>query len=293
MVLVLILALCSLAQRANASCATPSPELSPPSGPLPTNPTIYVFMPHGDELLADKLEIKDISYGTKLKFRLEQVGTNDAFDTFRIVVNTENMPPDFTVEIGDLAKGVYSIAPTATTNRAQVTGVTHVSNDWTCSHTNSIEIALEGNAVAYQLQWDDGSTTVVPPDQQVMWGGGGELEKSTLRHLIELGHLSCIGNDVDPALFDKPRAFELYALFTDGSKHRIGAATAQLGKHGVRLPIELVGAGSDSGTRTASTMFFTANDPWWWSLMLGAVGGITVLVLGTVVARKKSHVPRV
>jgi hypothetical protein len=54
-----------------------------------------------------------------------------------------------------------------------------------------------------------------------------------------------------------------------------------------------VGTGADSGTRTPLTLFFTANAPWWWSLMLGALGGITVLVLGTVVARKKSHVPRV
>jgi hypothetical protein len=298
MVIVLALVLCSWAQRAAAMCGSPSSGISPPSGPLPTNPTIYVFIPHGDKLLEDKLEIKDTSYGGKLKYRLEQVGATDAFDTFRVVVNTDSATDGFTVKIGELASAEYTIAPATTSNRAHVTGVTHISDEWTCSHTDVIELALESNAVAYQLQWDDSTTTVVPPSADLMWGGRSGAEKPMLQTVAQLGHLNCMGNNIDPDLFDKPRSFELYALFADGSTHRLGAATAQLGEHGVRLPIELVGAASQSeaGTRIVpapSALDFPVKAPWWWSLVLGAVGGLTVLVLGAIAERKKSHVPRV
>ena len=295
--LVLAVVLCALVRSANAMCGSASPGLSPPSGLLPVNPTIYVFMPHWGDNLDDMLEIKETQYGTKLKYRVEDAGQNDAFHAFRVIIEADAETGPFTVEMGQMAIGAYAIAAAPPVNRAQVTGVTHVSDHWTCSYTEAIELALEGNAIAYRVEWADHTTTVVPPSHSTMWHyGAAEPE---LRSATQLGHLNCMDHDVDPKLFDKPRAFELYALFADGSTHRIGSAIAQLGEHGVRLPTELVGAGAEAAARMVpgpSSVLFREVEtmPAWWSVATGALGGFAVLVIGALAVRRRktAHVPR-
>jgi hypothetical protein len=152
--------------------------------------------------------------------------------------------------------------------------------DWACSHTDTIDVELIGNAIAYRLDWSDGWSDILPADP------GGLSQKDALdtrpRQRIRIGFASCLGDTVDPKGLATLRELRLTALFVDGSELRFAPAHARLDGHRVRLPRELQ---PEAVTATVtplapppltSLLLHARNEhrPLW--PMIGAVAGLAV-----------------
>jgi hypothetical protein len=120
-------------------------------------------------------------------------------------------------------------------------GVAHSRSAWSCSHTDTIDVTLTSNAIAYRLDWSDGTSAVIPADLGVLRGWSGR-DAVALSHRLEIGHVSCLGNTVEPQALATLREFRLAALFVDGSERRFGPAHAQIHGDVIRLPNELLHA---------------------------------------------------
>jgi hypothetical protein len=111
---------------------------------------------------------------------------------------------------------------------------------WSCSHTDSINIEVLGNAIAYRLDWSDGASDVLPalvsdrPPRPLPGHDDWMLQ------WIEVGYASCLGDTVDPKPLATARDLQLTALFVDGSERRFPPSRARLDGRHARLPNELI-----------------------------------------------------
>jgi hypothetical protein len=281
--------------EARASCETPKVGFLPaPGGTLPPHPTIYVFVPRHHP--PGKLVTIE---GTEASF--EPVATSRAYEVVRVRVAASKPGDEFTVrwryaDIFDSDRGYlarYRIGATPP-NRARVVGVTRHLDRWMCSFADAIRLELDGTAIAYRVDWRDGETTIVPADGDALWPAYKDAPAPGTVTATELGHLNCLGYSVDPEALARPRAFDLYALFADGSELRIGSSIAQLGDQGVRLPAELVGEVRDARPYPVSTAMVAEWLPPWWTAAPGALGGAVVLLGGALLGRRRhrDHAPR-
>jgi hypothetical protein len=282
--------------EAAASCASPRVGFLPaPGATVPPRPTIYVFIPR-PHLGERRVTVEGAEAS------VEPVTASRAYEVVRVRVLAHEPNQEFAVrwsdsddadpEAGHRARYRVGIAPP---NRARVVGVTRHLDEWTCSFADAIKLELDGTAIAYRLDWRDGETTVVPADDRALWPSYGEAPAPGTITSAELGHLDCLGYSVDPEALARPRAFELYALFADGSELRIGSSVAQLGEAGVRLPTELVDQGQDVRLYNVSTTSVIAErPPPWWTAAPGALGGAVVLLGGALLGlrRHRDHAPR-
>ena len=173
---------------------------------------------------------------------------------------------------------------TTRSDRAKVVDVTRYERSWTCSFADVIRVAVEGNAIAYRIEWDDDRTTVVA-DKDLMWTdapAGG-------RSVFELGHPDCWFYNVEPELLATAHSFELYALFADGKVQRLGSSIAQLGEHGVRLPVELIRGADVRFPRSFSVAVTTSPH---WVFASGAAGGLAGAIAAFVLGRLRRRYRR-
>jgi hypothetical protein len=258
--------------EAHAICDSPSFGVLPAAGAtVPPEPTLYAFIPNphpGMRLVVEGAEAS-----------IEPVAASPAYDVMRVRVHARDPGDEFVLhwryaDGSSVRPAYYQVgATTPPPNQARVVGVTRHTDDWTCSFADTIKLELEGTAIAYRIAWADGSTTILPADARVLWparagagagAGAGEAEASSPPRVTaaELGHINCTGYSVAPEALARPRPFVLYALYVDGSEVRIGSAIAQLGKDGVRLPVELVGDDGEDGGEIASQRVIPADETW-------------------------------
>jgi hypothetical protein len=295
---------------AEAMCASPRAGFSPPPGTtLPAKATVFLFVPSSrfGELPPPTERELTVSGGS---FTARLIATTGLYSVLRVDVVASGA----SIEVGwkpaqgdqEAVSVGYRIGAVAR-DMAIVTNVTHTDHAWSCSHRRTIDITLSSSAIAYQFDWEDGTSTMVPPNLDVFWRGGVD-SAAPPDHTIELGHLNCMGDDVEPAALARLRGFRLVALFSDGSERRFGRAEAQLGAAGVRLPRELVHTaaephdllvcGNEAPIRelreahAAAEARAAARSAW---EAFGALAGATVVFAGGLLWRRRrrhDHLPR-
>jgi hypothetical protein len=275
--------------EADAECGSPQVGFLPASGEtVPPRPTIYVFVPHPGEA-------RVVVEGAAAS--IEPVSKSEAYEVVRVRVLADDPGHEFDVHLRSAENpdprsgrsAHYQVGDTPP-DRARVIGVARHTHKWTCSYADTIRLELDGTAIAYRFAWRDGSTTVIPADDNVMW----PMDEAGVVTKASLGHLDCMGHSIDPEALASPRAFDLYALFADGSELRIGSSVAQLGDRGVRLPAELVDEGHDERPYALVTQVVEQRPPAWRTAALGALGG-AVALLGVALVRRRrrrDHTPR-
>jgi hypothetical protein len=277
----LIVALLALAgvRHARASCGAPRTALSPPSGAtLPPHPTIYLFDTDDEANIRDSLVITRDDDTTE-KFRPTRLAKSADYTVHRIELMVS--PRDHAIQVrwkGELLAR-YAIADDGGVDQAKVVDVTHYVHHWMCSFADVIRVAVEGNAIAYQLEWEDDRTTVVA-DEHLLWSAAKLGEASVL----ELGHPDCMSYNVDSELLATPRSFELYALFADGKVQRLGSSVIRLDEHGVRLPVELI-RGADVRLPRSFRVAVTTSPNWVFAS--GAAGGLAGAIVAFALGRRR------
>lgn len=226
------------ARDAAAECARPRGELAPRDGSvLPARGVVYLNIPETPRyyksaladaegvLVEDSLEVR----GATFEARILQ---EDEFSTVvRIDYRATAAQMSIRWTLDSDVEATYQISRTLAPNRATVTAVGHLDDEWACSYSDSIELTVDSNAAAYRVDWEDGTTTFLEPPRFDDQPG----------HRLFLGHLSCLGYNVDPERLASLRSFRLFALFPDGTEAAFPVAHAMLDDHGVRLPDELLG----------------------------------------------------
>jgi hypothetical protein len=241
--LVLFVALASLGVRqADALCVAPSPGgFSPRAGtPLPARAVVYLFVMKQDSEAPPSIDL-DVAGA---HFFAHHVATMPAYHAVRVVLAAS--APEVTIEWksgrGRPTVVRYPIGAPAPPD-ARVTGMTHRHHAWGCSHTNTIDVALISNAIAYRLVWSDGESVIMPATHgdlrrgDDLWRDASQGDAS--KHVVQIGHVDCLGYTVAPEALVVQRELRLEALFSDGSVRRFGPAHAQLGRSAVMLPREL------------------------------------------------------
>lgn len=305
--------------EAEASCAGPGPGFSPRAGTvMPAKGTLYFFAPRYDfdptrERVAEEERKRGIERSISIA-GATHVARVIAETPFYYVAQIDYQASAAEIEVKTDQRRAFSssypIGAAAAPNHTRVLDVSRSKSSWTCSHTNTIDIQLEGNAIAYRLEWSDGTTTVVPYDSRVfvpLWSSSvthSDDPSPPPRQLIELGHLDCMGANVDPQLFATLRAFRLYALYADGGEQVFRLAGAMLSRDDVRLPFELLEASARpldaaEGTEHDPELLIPEQPRWRRSLLGGLFGGgalLGLVLLGALFRRlshrRREHIPR-
>jgi hypothetical protein len=284
--LAILLVLVTGVRVAAASCGSPHTALSPPGGHLPPHGTIYLFDTDGEADVHDALAITREGSSDLLHFRATKLATTADYTVHRIELWSAS-DRDRTLDVrwhGQLL-ATYTIADDDASDQARVVDVIHEQWSWTCSFADVIRVAVEGNAVAYRIDWDDDRTTVLA-DSHLLWGGHGPADGAVL----EIGHPNCMAWNVDPEQLAGARSFELYALFADGATRRLGASVMHLDDRGARVPVELI-RGADVRLPRRFGVAVTTSPHWVFAC--GGVGGIAGAIVALVaVRRRRRHVPR-
>ncbi len=242
-------------RSAGASCMRPRGGFSPPSGTvMPAKATVYLFVPRLHKAMKPiDLEVRGASFVAR------EIGVTAIDRVVRIDLVAGG--PELSIRWApkddaargpealnrwlpeDAERGAEVTYPVGTpdANRATVIDVGHTKYGWTCSHQDTIDLTMTGNAVAYRLEWSDGVSTLLPANESALWGVD-EDSQSQSSHTLEIGYMNCIGSRVDLEALATLREVELLALFSDGSERRLGLTKMKLERMGVRLPWELLHA---------------------------------------------------
>jgi hypothetical protein len=255
---------------------------------VPPQPTLYVFVPN---LFSDG-ETYSVSFAAK------NVATHEPTETLRSqIVNTNPSSVVYAVT-SDAVEGIllltvtyagdaytfkYRIAPIPIENRARIVSLYVATVP--CEHTdNAIRLEIDGNAAAYRLDWDDGTTTIESP-----WPDG---EKQS----VVLGP-GCDATEAERHETARLRKFSMRALFSDRSTLGLGASELVATRKDVRLPIELLDAKVPVEQRAPPLVVHATADLTHAAMVTGAAtgGGIVVLgaFAGSLRARRRKHRTRV
>ncbi len=263
---------------ASASCGSPHTALSPPSGArLPPHPTIYLFDTDHEVNVLDALEVTRVGDANeKIRFHAVQLATSADYTVHRLELWYAS-PRDGEIRVSWHGKplATYMIGDDGEPDHAAVTDVDHHTHRWMCSFEDVIRIAVEGNAIAYQIQWDDDRTTVLA-DAHLVWSDAPRTDAE-----LELGHPDCMAYNVASDQLAIAHTFELYALFADGRVKRLGSSIAQLDPQHVRLPVELI-RGADVRLPRRFDVAVTTSPHWVFACAGtgGLAGGIVVVLVG-------------
>jgi hypothetical protein len=280
----ILVALLSLAgvRDAHASCGGFSTAVSPPTGArLPSFATIYLFDTDHEANIRDSLVIsRDDAPTDVIRFFPSKLSESADYTVHRIAI--VGSVPGRTIRVRWKGEVIarYTIADedAVEVDQAKVVDVTHDVYNWTCSFSNVIQVAVEGNAIAYRIDWEDDRTTIVA-DRHLLWSN-----QPATPAVLELGHPNCMAYNVDPTLLATSRSFELSALFADGRVKYIGTSIAQLDELHVRLPVELI-AGADARIPRHFNVAVATSPHWIFAS--GGVGGLAGAFVTLVVARRR------
>lgn len=243
------------------TCDSPSTGLSPPSGTvLPAQATVYAFVPVApDEPAAELgLEVEGA------RFTVGRVATMPSFAAVRIdlAATGRSVVIRWHREDGPTGRPIMDEArypigtPEASTATAIDVEYGRASRACEGDVSHAIHVRLTGTAIAYRLDWSDGSSDVVPSDLRVLSRDGNRYGDPA-HHTVEIGRVGWVGDTVGRGRLATLRRLDVTALFVDGTERLVGSAPAQLrdpheldpvtpprGALVARLPEELVDPGA-------------------------------------------------
>ncbi|MDB4954675.1 MAG: hypothetical protein JWO36_2244 [Myxococcales bacterium] len=274
-------------------CIDQESQISPPSGSVVSPyPTLYFFVPTKDDERVRTAAHDD--HGHPLEAHDEVVvKSRQGFSVHKIVVAAATG----TIVLrwsqwSSWLEARYTIGTSP--KHARVIGVRDDSGSWACGQVKKLELELDSSAIAYRLEWSDGATTVLPARDAYRY-----VDPAAPATILEIGRLPCERTNED---LSKLRTMTLFALYSDGSQERLGAAAAQLGDGGVRLPVELVQPTEPVNPVTPVRHDSLCEEPPptiqylspWWLIPTGGVGSLVTLALVRFLAwrRPRTHVPR-
>lgn len=214
-------------RSAAATCLEPFPVLSPFSGAvLPKKSSVYLFLPqHQWGFDHTGRSPKSLLKVVGARFTTHVVATTPIYRVVRIDLEATASTVEVTWPADSGGTGsTYSIGdPPA--NAATITSVVHHYFRWAASRDNAINVRITSTAVVYRAEWSDGTSTLIPPFTS--------SQRETARHhVLEIGHVGCLGHIVDPVGLATPRELRLIAVFSDGTEQTIGRGMVQLDADG-------------------------------------------------------------
>lgn len=228
------------AQPANAMCSDSVPVFAPASGEVvPRRATVYLFVPSASVRSPPRDEPIERALGVEgARFVARQIMSSPAYRVVQLELFATG--EQVTVRWNHDTTAVYRVGPPSA-DVAKVVRLTHSKSEWTCSFQNTIDMEITGNAIAYRMDWSDGTSTVMPAGTARFFGGAYERRTPVD---IRVGHLNCMGYNVAPEALATLRRFDLVALFSDGAEHTIGSAEATIKDNHAVLPFELLPHGN-------------------------------------------------
>jgi hypothetical protein len=148
----------------------------------------------------------------------ELVNRSGTFTTYRIQLHANHGAAWLRAPSHERALAAEYTLGMQPANTSLVTGLRHVESRRKCSSTEMIALDIVGTAVAYRVDWHDGSTT-----------------------FMDAPRLGFIGCGAYNAVLSELQGFDLVALYADGSEQRLGTSCAMIDHDRIRLPTELVG----------------------------------------------------
>ncbi|MBT8491742.1 MAG: hypothetical protein KJO07_01670 [Deltaproteobacteria bacterium] len=232
-----LLATLGLASNAAAECAAPRIQLSPGTGSVVGEKLrVYAFVPE----YAEGGEIVVLGDGRALEYRDTVVSTSDGLSTLAIDIDATGKN-ELEVTMGS-AKATYQVRELnkrreIVVRRTEATiapvSASHVSDAWTCSHTEARTIEMSGlPADAYQvdraptldaLRSGDLTTVVLPPSMSEFWRWGTEDAPEITRAKLVLGHASCFGETANEADIKGTFYVRITPLYHNGRGPSTGA----------------------------------------------------------------------
>jgi hypothetical protein len=255
-----------------AMCALPNAALFPAAGtPLPAAPILYLFRPRRSwtpQPDSAEVTVRDATTGAAIDVRVRRQDRGGALDVFSVHVDTEQRVIEVSGPGFPTARYPVGNHDEHGRRHAVIERVDYRSHHWSCSFTEAVTVAGRGNVAAIGLEWLDGDQVHVaylPPQLHALWRWDDDatlIERlgAPVSELVpppielSIGHVSCLGHIVDPAVLAREREVRLVAVFADGSREPLGAAPIRVHRIGMTVPRAWVGASIDRrATPTAAT----------------------------------------
>lgn len=265
-------------------CDDSTPFVLPDPGTVvPSQPTFYVFVPRTQfNYEHHDAEVRGAEFTRRLVTR------SSAFHVWRIDVLAA--AGSFELKLGAYDAVRYTIGPTPP-NQARIVGIEQtgsLSDVYGCYTHVAFDFETTGTAIAYRFAWSDGTSTILPAYRS----------QYAPNALTALGRIGCDGGKWNDDGLAGSRAFVMFALFADGSEHKLGSSTARFGLDGSRVPVELVNAKvpRPPPAPIPPPPMNVEVTTWWRQVVAASAGTLAVAaVLGLVAvarSRRREHIAR-
>ena len=189
----------ALPKAAEAKCAAPGMAATLSSGAtVPAKGVVYVFAHRSKR--SDRIEIRQGRTWIDAKAARLAVPVATGGDLVGWQVAYPATSGDLELRLGGNKHQVgtvyvYKVSPASPSQRPKAGKHSFVhwsreKNDWTCSHTDLINLRLSGAAVAYRVKIS-GQEFHLPPSMDILWGRPPSPT-------VNIGHANCFGETTLP-----------------------------------------------------------------------------------------------
>ena len=243
--LVVLLLILTAAGEAAAMCARGSGSTTEPASGsvLPANPTVYVFL----RWTGEPIHVTDLK-GRRIAARIELVGESPAYQVYAVRphIRRGGLRVQFDAS---REPALFDVSPSARVSPELVVGTpSYTYDDWTWPPSDFTNVPVEGNAIAYRVEWrQDGALRLayLPAAMGDFYRADNVPRR---RSMLQLGFVSCFGSTVPDEAFHAPALVRVIGLHADGTEqdggvivaHRLGviARKPRFGVYDPRFPPE-------------------------------------------------------
>lgn len=224
---------------AEASCSLPRTFFAPlEDTPLPARGAVYVFVSRYEYLgEEERYTAEDAAAMLSIEgasFELELVATLPDRMMFRADYRATGS--SITLRWRDRLS-THPIAAPTVKNHACVLDMVHLNYEHDCPSSNNLRVTLASSAIAYRLQWADGTSSVIRAYPEF---DNERQQLDPTRNNFSIGSVGCEGDSVPFSKVDTLHSFQLFALFADGTEQPFFASSSAFVRgHESRFPIEL------------------------------------------------------
>jgi hypothetical protein len=233
----------AVAPEAQAKCAAPAPVMAPWSGTVPTRPVLELLVPewgaYEGQHTPPRVLAKAAS-GPAPRVLVKPDTAASGLKTFRVeigAVPAGSLQVDLLDDTGKTVRSWSYVVDSGWKRPASsLAAITtrQVHKSWTCSDTNTTNLAFDGGAAGYRvvaastaadLAAGRTQSFVIPRTMGIFW----EAPSTSLQPVdLELGHTDCFGDTFD---WSKGAVVaEVRALLPDGTEQAVTAKPISISK---------------------------------------------------------------